>query len=135
MLRMYVPSLYMTLNPIPFFFIRVLYTMYSNEDNGYYSKQRVPEWLSFRQNWVPPLPRKRVCLPLGPKGVEEKHSLASEGMWGPNSDDWNESQALCRYSVPQFIHSLTLTVQSNYSQRVPLMRPSSQFFTPYAAVT
>jgi hypothetical protein len=61
--------------------------------------------------------------------------LASEGMGGPNSDDWNESQALCRYSVPRFIHSLTPTVQSNYSQRVPLMRPSSQFFTPYAAVT
>jgi hypothetical protein len=82
-----------------------------------------------------PLPRKRVCLTLGPKGVEEQHSLASEGMGGPSSDDWNENQALCRYSVPRFIHSLTLTVQSNYSQRVPLMRPSSQFFTPYAAVT
>jgi hypothetical protein len=82
-----------------------------------------------------PTPPEASVSPPWTQRVEEQHSLASEGMGGPNSDDWNESQALCRYSVPRFIHSLTLTVQSNYSQRVPLMRPSSQFFTPYDAVT
>jgi hypothetical protein len=61
-----------------------------------------------RMIWVPPPPpthnfvgigsplqRNRVCLPpLYPKSGGEKHSLAGEGVEGPNSDDWTESLAL-----------------------------------------
>ncbi len=46
-----------------------------------YSIQRVAECLSLRQNWVPPPP-----TPLDPKRGEQ-HSLAGEGVGGPNSDD------------------------------------------------
>jgi hypothetical protein len=55
---------------------------------------RVPERLSFPRNWDPhPLTRKRVCLPLGPKGGQNFH--AGEGMGRPNLYDWTESLALC----------------------------------------
>jgi hypothetical protein len=36
-----------------------------------------------------------VYLPLYPNGEEEQHSLADEGVGGPNSDDWKESVSLC----------------------------------------
>jgi hypothetical protein len=42
-----------------------------------------------------PLPQKDVCPPLDPKREGEQHSLAGEGVKGPNSDDWTESLALC----------------------------------------
>ncbi len=42
-----------------------------------------------------PLTRKRACLPLGPEGGGEQHSLAAKGVGGLNSDDWIESLALC----------------------------------------
>jgi hypothetical protein len=47
---------------------------------------RVPECLSLRRNWVPtpPSPQASVLPP---------HSLAGEGVGGPNSDDWKESLA------------------------------------------
>ncbi len=38
-----------------------------------------------------PLPRKRVCLRPWTQRREKQHSLAGEGAWGPNSDDWIES--------------------------------------------
>ncbi len=37
------------------------------------------------------LSRKRVCPPHGPGGT---HSLAGEGVGGPNSDDWTETLVL-----------------------------------------
>ncbi len=39
------------------------------------------------------LPRKRVCPPQGPSG-REAHSLAAEGVEGPNSDYWPETGIL-----------------------------------------
>jgi hypothetical protein len=51
---------------------------------------RVPEFLSSRLSWVltPPPPQERVSPPLlGSWG--DTHSLAGEGVGGPNSDDWN----------------------------------------------
>jgi hypothetical protein len=39
----------------------------------------------------PPPTQESVSLPLYPKGGREKHSLAGEGVGGPNSDDWTES--------------------------------------------
>jgi hypothetical protein len=48
-----------------------------------------------RQNWFPPPPHPEVNVsPPGPKGGEQ-HSLAVEGVGGPNSDDWIEGLALC----------------------------------------
>ncbi len=44
---------------------------------------RVPECLSLRRNWVPPLPPSHAseCVaPLGPNGVREQHSLGGEGV-------------------------------------------------------
>ncbi len=56
----------------------------------------VPDCLSHRRHWVPtPLPRKLVCLPSWTQRRGEQHSLADEGVGGPNSDDWIESLALC----------------------------------------
>ncbi len=40
-----------------------------------------------------PPPQPARVSPLDPKG-EEQHSLAGEGMGGPNSDGWKESLAL-----------------------------------------
>ncbi len=44
----------------------------------------------------PPTPSPAsVCFPLWTQRGEEQHSLAGEGVGGPNSDDWKESLALC----------------------------------------
>jgi hypothetical protein len=49
-----------------------------------------------RRNWFPPPPHPKVSVsPLGSKGGGEQHSLAGEGVGGPNSDDWIEGLALC----------------------------------------
>ncbi len=44
----------------------------------------------------PPTPSQASeCVSLlRPKGREEQHSHAGEGVGGPNSDDWKESLAL-----------------------------------------
>jgi hypothetical protein len=42
----------------------------------------------------PPSSESERVSPLGSKGGEQ-HSLASEGVGGPNSDDWEEAVALC----------------------------------------
>jgi hypothetical protein len=49
-----------------------------------------------RRNWFPPHPHPEVNVPppLDPKGGEQ-HSLAVEGVGGPNSHDWIEGLALC----------------------------------------
>ncbi len=54
----------------------------------YCSIPRVPECLPHRRNWVQPAPSpaSEYVSPLGPKG-QEQHSLAGEGVGGPNSDD------------------------------------------------
>ncbi len=41
-----------------------------------------------------PSPASECVPPLGPKLGGEQHSLAGEGVGGPNSDDWRESLAL-----------------------------------------
>ncbi len=46
-----------------------------------------------------PLPRKRVYLPPWTQRGEEQHTLADEGVEGPNLDDWKENLAICVYSV------------------------------------
>jgi hypothetical protein len=43
--------------------------------------------LSHRRNCPPP-PQASVAPPLDPKGWEEQHSLAGEGVGGPKSGDW-----------------------------------------------
>ncbi len=47
-----------------------------------------------------PPPTASVSPPLDPK-VGKQHSLAGEGIWRPNSDDWTESLALCILCVSQ----------------------------------
>jgi hypothetical protein len=49
--------------------------------DGVYSIRRVPECLSLCRNWT--------------QRGRGQHSLAGEGMGGPNSDDWKESPTLC----------------------------------------
>jgi hypothetical protein len=61
-----------------------------------YRIRRVPVCRSPRRNWVPPppLPQASVLPPWTKGGRGEQHSLAGEGVGGPNSDDWLESVAL-----------------------------------------
>jgi hypothetical protein len=72
-----------------------------------YSVPRVSECLTHRRNWVhlPPPPQASVSL-LGHKEGKQ-HSLAVEGVGGPNSDDWIESLALCSvYSVINNVYNV-----------------------------
>jgi hypothetical protein len=56
----------------------------------------VPGFFSSRPNWVrPPLTRRRVLPSLVPRGT---HSLALDGMGGPNSDEGTDTVVHCRYS-------------------------------------
>jgi hypothetical protein len=61
---------------------------------------RVPECLSFRQNWVPPLsPQASVAPPQDPSiGRGGGHSLTGEG--GSNSNEGTETLALHGYYNP-----------------------------------
>jgi hypothetical protein len=57
---------------------------------------RVPGFLSSRPNWVPhPLTRECCSPPLDPS--EETHSLAGEGLAGPNSDEGTDTLVLYVY--------------------------------------
>ncbi len=59
---------------------------------------RVPECLSHRRNWVPPLPPEQASVsPPWTHCGGEQHSLAGEGgVGGPHSNDWIEKPV---YSV------------------------------------
>jgi hypothetical protein len=60
---------------------------------------RVPGFLSSRPKWVPhPFIRKGLLLlpTLRPRG-EGVHSLAGEGVGGPNSDEWTDTLVLYLY--------------------------------------
>ncbi len=78
----------------------------------------------------PTPPEASVSPPWSQRGGGGGVRGWGDPIWSTRMKAWHSG-----YSVPGSIHALTLTVLSNYSQRVPLMRPSSQFFTPYAAVT
>ncbi len=56
----------------------------------------VPKSMFHRRNWVPQsFLRRRMCLPPWSQMGGEQHSLAGEGVRGPNLDDRIESLALC----------------------------------------
>jgi hypothetical protein len=53
---------------------------------------RLRDCLSCRLTWVPP-PQASVAPPQDPSGGKP-HSLAGEGVGGPNSDDWTDTLVL-----------------------------------------
>ena len=59
---------------------------------------RVPDFLSSRMNWVPPLPLSQASVSPQASGMwvggGATHSLAGKGVGGPNSDDWTETLVL-----------------------------------------
>ncbi len=85
---------------------------------------RVPGFLSSRQNWVrpPPHPRASVASHLVPGGT---NSLAERG-GGPNSDDWRESLALCL---------LCAVCAPIYSNRTVQMRELTLWYSSYSIIS
>jgi hypothetical protein len=71
-------------------------TLY-NVHTVHHRVDRVLGLFSSRPIWAPhPLTRKRVCPPpLVPRG--ETHSLAGEGLGGPNSDEGTDTVVLLVY--------------------------------------
>jgi hypothetical protein len=64
--------------------------------------KRVPEFMYLRRNWVPPPPppSKYMCLPPSLGSWRDSHTLAGEGVGGPDSDEGTETLELYVYYNP-----------------------------------